>query len=336
MEIKSKYACSQSALYQICLLIALNCKSKIADFGLFSAAYTLTFVDAIIAAIQQAEQMPGEEARAEQHKLLQEQLKRINKDSLKSWQYLKRYIAKLYPDSPEMQETAWIAAGWNHYDSNNDWKETKACLKMGSEYIKNHKTELLANDNMPATFEAMYNVQMTLFTDTYTDFGLAIEAAEVGTDDKLTANNDIYDRIITVCLDGQVIFEGNDTLQGQFSFENVGKNVAPPAGSAVKFHVINPVTGLPIMGAEISKKGSDKKVSTNAKGDAEMNQLASVETEFIFKADGFSDKTVSVDLTGTTKSVEVSMEPLFQGEMNVGASPEAGVESPEPAVGSPQ
>jgi hypothetical protein len=34
MEIKSKYACSQSALYQICLLIALNCKSKIADFGL--------------------------------------------------------------------------------------------------------------------------------------------------------------------------------------------------------------------------------------------------------------------------------------------------------------
>ncbi len=319
MEIKSQYPCSQSALYQICMLIALNCKAKIADFGMFSAAYTLVFVDAIIAAIELAEQVPGEEARAEQHKLLQEQLKTINKDSLKRWQYLKRYIAKLYPDSPEMQKTGWEAAGWNHYDSNNDWKETKACLIMGSEYIKNHSTELLANENMPATFEAQYNLQMKLFTDTFTAFGLAEEAAVVGTDDKITANNGIYDQVITVCLDGHVIFEGNDTMQGQFSFEKVGKLVAPTGPSAVKFHVINPVTGLAIVGAEITKKGSDKKVNTNEQGDAEMNQLAAVLTEFILKADGFSDKTISLTLTGTTKHVDVSMEPLFAGEMNVGS-----------------
>jgi hypothetical protein len=330
MEIKSKTPCSQPDLYQICLLIALSCKSKIADFALFSAAYTLTFVDAIIAAIEQAEQLPGEEARAEQHKMLNKKLGPISKEGLNLWQYLKRYIAKMYPDSPEMQRTAWQAAGWNFYDSNNAWPETKACLKAGSEYIKLHRAELLANDNMSEDFEERYNAQMELFQTTYTSFLAAEQASVVGTDAKITANNGIYDRIITVCLDGQVIFEGNDTLQGQFSFEKVSQLISHQGPSAVKFHVTNTDSGLPIPGVEISLTGTDKKVTTNEQGDAEMNQLSSGDNEFLLKADGFPDKIISLVLTGTTKHEEVSMEPMFTGEMNVGS--DAAEPQPQPAV----
>jgi hypothetical protein len=332
MKITSSYPCSQSALYQICLLIALKCKSKIADFGLFSAAYTLVFVDALILAIQQAEQLAGEEARAETHERLREELIPISKEGLKLWQFLKRHIAKLFPDNPEMQKTAWDAAGWKFYNSNNAWVDTKACLQMGSKYINDHRTELLANDNMPATFEAQYNLQMELFNTTYTNFLLAEEDAVEGTDAKINANNGIYARTITICLDGQALYEGNDTLQGQFSFEKVSQLVSPKGGSAVKFHVINTATGLPMPGVEINLTGSDKKITTNDTGDAEMNQLPAGNAEFILKADGFTDKTISLVLTGTTKHEDVNMEPMFAGTMNVGseetsAQPETSVHS---------
>ncbi|MEO5572818.1 MAG: carboxypeptidase-like regulatory domain-containing protein [Bacteroidia bacterium] len=336
---KTSYACSQPSLYQICLLIALNCKSKIADFVLFSSQYSLTMVEAVIAAIAQAEELPGEEARALEHERLRQELIPINKQSLKLWQYLKRYISKLYPDNPEMQRAAWNAAGWNHYDNNNAWVETKALMNMGSQYILTHKTELLANNNMPATFEALFNEQALLFTTTYTAFGLAEEAAVVGTDAKIDANNGIYNQVITICLDGQAIFEGNDTLKGQFSFEKVSQLVSPQGASAVKFHVANSENGLPMTGVEIQLAGSDKKVTTNESGDAEMTQLAAGTPEFILKADGFSEKRVSMVLTGTTKREDVSMEPLFTGEMNVGsdaASPQQAVGSLQPAVGSAQ
>ncbi|MEP7170527.1 MAG: carboxypeptidase-like regulatory domain-containing protein [Bacteroidota bacterium] len=317
MKITSQYPCGQPALYQICLLIALNLKSKIAEFSLFSSAYSLTVVDAIILAIAQCEEMPGEEARALEHERIRQELIPINRDALKFWTYLKRYIAKLYPDNPEMQRAAWSAAGWNHYDSNNAWVKSKACLSMGSKYIKDHKTELLAGNNMPATFEATYNLQADLFYSTYTNFLLAEEASVVGTDAKISANNDIYKQVITICLDGQAIFEGDDTMKGQFSFEKVSQLISPQGPSAVKFHVTTD-NGLPMSGVEITKTGSDKKVTTNAEGDAEMTQLRAGDAQFILKADGFMDKTVSLILTGTTKSEDIQMEPMFAGEMNVG------------------
>jgi hypothetical protein len=317
--IKSTYPGSQPTLYQVCMLIALNCKSKIADFALFSAAYTLVLVDAIIAAIDQAEQLPGEEARAAEHELIRQGLIPINKESLRLWQYLKRYIAKLYPDSPDSQKTAWAAAGWNHYDNNNAFVETKALMNMGSQYIAQHKSDLLSNDNMPATFETQFNDQAALFNTTYTKFVLAEEAAVEGTDAKIEGNNGIYKQIIGVCLDGQAIFEGNDTLKGQFSFEKVSQLVSPQGASAVKFHVINTATGLPMAGVAISLNGSDKMVTTNDEGDAEMTQLSSGDATFTLTADGFTEKMITVTLTGTKKSADVSMEPMFAGEMNVGS-----------------
>jgi hypothetical protein len=286
-------------------------------------------MDALLASIDDAESLPGEEARAAEHELLRQEMLPLNEQCLNFWQRLKRYIAKLYPDSPDSQKTAWAAAGWNHYDNNDAWVETQALMSMGSQYIAEHKTELLANDNMPAGFEAAFNAQSDLFNTKYSTFIQAKESAVVGTDEKIDANNDIYARTIVICLDGQAIYDGNETLKGQFSFEKVSDLVSPPGASAVKFFLINTATGLPINGAEIKLKNSTRLVTTDENGYAEMTQLASGDAVFTITADGMTDKSLTMTLTGTTKSEHVNMEPLFAGEMNVGS------EQPE-TVGSNQ
>ncbi len=95
---KNIYSVSQSTLYQTCRLIAANCKTKIADFALFSALYTLVYVDAVVAAIDAAEALPGEEARALEHETLRQDMVPLSKTCLKKWQFLKRYITKAYAE----------------------------------------------------------------------------------------------------------------------------------------------------------------------------------------------------------------------------------------------
>lgn len=305
------YKVKQARLYLAIRLILNSIKQNLPMFSSFKSKYTLGWITSFLADTLSAEQLPDDEARTLTHESKRKEAIVLGEICLSKWRALKRYIYDTY-SSPEMY---YNAAGWNYYAAAAGF--TFECLKQlmieGSKFIHEHSAELMAGNNMPAGFEDEFNDAKAAMEQMLEAFYAAEQEAMVGTSKKIDANNDIYTRIISGCLDGQHIFENDEELKKQFSFEYVCSLISPDGASAVKFKVLNNVTGLPMAGVEILKVGSDKMVVTNENGEAEMTQLANETTTFIITADGFNEKQITLELTGTTKHEEVRLEPMFEG-----------------------
>lgn len=242
----------------------------------------------------------------QEHEKLHEDMLPLAKAALKKWQYLKRYITKAYGEA--YWEMNWNAAGWQYYDGNEAWEETKSLMNEGKKYIALHSAELLAGDNMPATFEDDFNAAGDAFKNKYSAFLAAEEAAWSGTDDKIAANNDIYEKIISVCEDGQAISD-DETFSKLFSFERMSELVSPPGSSTAVIMVTSKETGAPLI-AGVTVDGTDRSVET-VDGKAEIGQLAAKKTTFTVIADGFEEEHVTMTLkNGVTSRMVVEMKPL--------------------------
>ncbi|MFI5219646.1 MAG: carboxypeptidase-like regulatory domain-containing protein [Bacteroidia bacterium] len=276
---KPNYNAAQSVLYQTSRIILQNCKNQLARFTAFSALYTLLFVDAIIAAIDAAENMPGDQARALDHKTKKQELTVLAKDCRTFWQGLKRYITKAFIE--EFWEMNWTAAGWEDYEqaSNENWDKTKAMMLAGSNYIAAHAAQLTA---MPATYEADFNAAMDAFNAKYIAFTQAEIDARTGTDRKIEANNEAYAQVIEVCLDGQHIFSEDENMKEQFSFEKMSELIRPTGPAGLKGTVTK--DGEPQAGILVELDDRNLSVITDAEGAFDFgSQLASGNDTLILK-----------------------------------------------------
>lgn len=304
MEKKAIYPVAQSVLYQTCGVILQNCKNQLAKFALFSAIYTLVFVDTIVAAMEAAENMPGERARALAHETNRQQLITLAKSCRNLWQGLKRYITKAYDE--EFWEMNWNAAGWELYEraSNENWDKVKAMMLAGSAYIAVHAAELTA---MPANFEADFNAAMDTFDLKYSEFLQAEIDARVGTDAKITANNDVYKKVMEVCLDGQHIFADDETMKEQFVFDRMSELVQPIGAAGLKGTVTK--DGEPQPGLIVELENGNKSVITDAEGAFDFgNKLASGNDTIIVKqGDQILKEEDVVIPPGVTKTEDVEL-----------------------------
>ena len=311
MNVK-KYSIRQALLYIVCQTIIDNLRANLEAFTEFSAHYTEEYVDELQAQLDAAKELPSEEARALMHEDIRLQMVDMLKGTLKKWKYLKRYIAKMYPNNEEQQQANWNAAGWQNYDAAaaKNWPSVLALLNAGSAYIHEHSTALLANQNMPAGFEAAYNLVKTAFAQKQTAYTNGLLAAREGTHEKIAANNTIYDLIIAVCLDGQDIFEGEFT-EKLFSFNYITELVQPNGAAAADVTVTNAETGTPMSGVVITIEGTDKETTTNEAGEGELNQVAAGPAQLKLVCDGFEDKVIEHTFTAGVRShIEATMLPL--------------------------
>ncbi len=276
---KNSYSVAQSVLYQTCRIILNNCKNNLAAFTAFAAMYTVTFITDLLKAVDDAEKLPGEQARALEHETLQKEMIAIAKTCRNLWQGLKRYITKAY--SEEYWKMNWDAAGWQNYEqaSNDNWDKVIAMMVEGSSYIATHKAALT---QMPAGFEADFNAAKDSMQDKYSAFTQAETDASLGTDAKITANNDVYAQVIEVCQDGQYIYTDDDTMKELFSFEKMSQMVDPPGAAGLKGTVTE--DGQPQAGLTVELENGNKTVITDAEGAFNFgNQLASGTDKLIIK-----------------------------------------------------
>ncbi len=304
------YPVSQAVLYIVCQNIIDNLRANLAAFTEFSASYDSAFVDGLQKALDDAKALPTESIRALQHESLRLEMVEMLKPTLKKWKALKRYIAKAFTDA--FHEANWNAAGWANYQpaADKSWPSVNALMSAGMQYISDNKTVLLANDNMPATFEDAFRVSANDFANKNKAFIAAKQLAQQGTDAKITLNADLYSAIIKVCLDGQLIFE-DEYLEKEFSFAAVAELVTPAGAAEAAIEVKNKNTEMPLAGVEVVVVGTDKQTVTNNEGDAELTELSEGPAKLKFMCDGFADLFVDFDFTAGVRSrVKVEMVPL--------------------------
>ena len=192
----------------------------------------------------------------------------------------------------------WDAAGWQYYTeaTHENWDKLKEMLSMASLFMEENSAKLLTEGFMPPDFIDNFEAKRAEYLAKYNAFDLALENAMKGTNDKITANNTIYDKIVSLCLDGQTAFKNDETRKKLFSMEAVSSLVKPTGSATVVVELKNAETGASIPAFDVTNLETERTVTADNNGRAEMGQQAEGTKNYRIVADGFPEDTISVAL----------------------------------------
>jgi len=310
--IKQSYNCSQQELYTACRLGWQSCQQHLADFSNLKARYNANFITDRLKEVEIAASMKDDQARGEQSEVLRINLQDIATTCLANWQKLKRYVADAFPDAE--QKPRLESAGQSYYlpASQNNWDSMRGLLTSGSTFIENNFSNLTANENMPDTFKATFNDSKQKFEKIHQDFLDSEESAIINTETKITANNDIHGKLMSMFLDGQEIFKNQEAIQRQFIFTEVLNLVSGIGTAGIKGYITNSKTKSPIIGATIKLGQTNKSGISDESGRYEITQVASGKYPIVISAEGYQTTTIAEQeiKVGTVSTLSVELSPM--------------------------
>lgn len=244
---KPKYNCTIDELYEICRTGWQSFLDNLAAFTDFSLGYTAPLAVTRNTAIDTAEAAPDDPARDADHVVKRVGLENQAKACLKLWRQLARYIVKAYADS-SIQKARLAEAGQNDYEraADNNWEKVKSVLLSGKSFMALHSADLLANNNMPVGFPAIYNAARGVFLPLLTAFITSESGTAIGTDAKIALNNAIFDDLMHMLDDGKFIFEDDEARTGLFTFVNIKNLISSPGAAGANMTMVDSVTFEPI------------------------------------------------------------------------------------------
>jgi hypothetical protein len=305
---RPNYRSTQQELYTVCRLGWQSCTQYLGDFADFKARYNAGFIADRLAEVEAASNLPDDQARGSQSETLRIQLGQAAQDCLSGWQKLKRYIADAFP--PEFQKAKLEAAGQNYYEKagSNNWDSCRGLITSGNNFIALHLAELTANENMPPTFQTNFSNTKNTFEKLHQEFLKSEEAGSLSTENKLTANNNIYDKLISMYLDGQEIFKNNETIKKQFTFEQTLGLASGNNAAGIKGQITNSADGTPIANASIAIKDSNKIALTDAEGKYQLSPVPSGIYTIVITAEGFQPQEIVQQIkVGTVSGLSIQL-----------------------------
>jgi len=273
------YRCTQQALYSIANTIYANCKTKLAQFAAYKAKYTVLYVDGLIAAVTAAKNIPDEEMRNSAFETLRVELVPLNDTCKENFQLLKGYINDSYVE--EQHKNKYEAAGLTMYNgaSGENWEMTVGMNTAMKNFTGAEGAVLAVNldgdPNMPPAFAVKIKTDSDAFDLKYDAFKLARQTADE-TAAKITANNNVYTKLMTVCDDGQRIFANDEATKKMFVFETVKALISPPGSAGLKVTVKKSSDNSLVQGATVTIQaagGVPVSVLTDADGVALFKNL---------------------------------------------------------------
>ncbi len=297
---------SFDALYEGCDQLAINLLEELTAMGAFKAKYTAPAVAAFQAEVQAARLLPDEEQRAEAHELMRIELTSYTDKNIRpNLSALKLYIRDAY-DDPEVRAVKLTAAGYNDWEKalKYNWELLRTVMQKADTFIGANLTDLLANDNMPAMFPPKITDGKTFVNDKVPVFLNARENAPQGTQEKIVQSNKLYEIAISICEDGQHVFESNPAKQKQFVWDAIMEIVTPAGKAGLRFDVKDSETSEPIKSvvAKIKKEGNPPiSVTTDDNGKGVFDNLPAGDYAGTVELLGYVTLNVSVTInTGVT------------------------------------
>ncbi len=238
------YNCTQPELYAIATILLNSFQQNLPAFTAFKSIYTPAYHADSLVLLNNATALPDLQQRDEPVELARITLKNKANDCLAAWQALKSYITGTF--AKEQWKLMLESAGSGYYKraSNYNWEILLQMMQTASQFIAAHGVELSNSNTMPANFPSDFE---TLMQDTYTlydDFKNKEQAFKQNTAAKVYANNQVYERIITIMKDGQKVFRNDAATRDRFIFKKVKSIVTPPDSSVKRFEGEVPTGGI--------------------------------------------------------------------------------------------
>jgi hypothetical protein len=258
----SNYRCAQPELYSAARMAIRAAIREIANFTPVKAKYNPAFFAALQAEVAAAEALPDEQSRTGLAESLRITTKERATACLNQWQFLKGYIE----DAPTMQgaqkKPALEAAGSIYYNdaARDDWESVNQLMVSAIQFVTDYSVELADGNNMPPTFVTDLTTAHTDFTLVWQNFQDEEEQNAIRAQEKVAANNTLYDKVIQVCKDGQRIFRGDEARRNQFVWHHLlylvrGAGIAGIRGTVLELSTQQPVAAATILIVETGDTG---------------------------------------------------------------------------------
>jgi hypothetical protein len=285
---QNHYKCSQQELYAVCKLAWEGCNMHLAKFQNFSPKYNPEFIKARKEEIAAVVAIPGSASRASYVEATRLELKEQARNCLNLWKRLRRHILESY--SPVLQENKLKAAGKPYYRDAmaNSWEACQGLMDTASQFLAAESEPLLRNDNMPPGFPDEFNAARDAFESLYMNFLEGAKLAAQKTDEKITANNSIFDTMMAMMLNGQEIFWQDPVIQKQFVFDHLLLTVSGIGVAGFKGKVTTGTkNSTPIEGALLTLPDTNHTCTTDDEGWYQFTQLQAGRYSLEVTAPGF-------------------------------------------------
>lgn len=312
MKKEPKYRCSQPELYAVARTGWNSFSQYILAFGDMRGFYDEAYANGAQTQITDAEAMPESQSRYAQSEVNRTELQAQADECLAKWQLLKRYISSSFNEAA--LKARMDEAGAMRYEKagNYNWEELRMMNVQAVSFLNTHVADLSAGNNMPAAFPNVYTAAANLYSTRMQAYFDSEEAAYAETENKIAANNLVYDKLINMFKDGQEIFKNQEGIKNQFVFDSVLTTISGTRQAGVKGTVISAADNLPVAGAIITVAGSSKTATTDESGHYEIRPLAAGTYNLLVTAAGYTALSISAHpvITGTVSTLNLSLQTL--------------------------
>ncbi len=311
-KVKKLFNCPQDALYAVILIATGNARKFLAQFTAFKAFYTADYFDILDKKVQEAENMLNEKQRNANSSIRRDDAEVSANSALKQWRRLRQYISSAYKGN--VQKARLNEAGMASYAeaSQMNWGAVKSILKMGSDFVTANKAALMANNNMPPEFVAIYTDAASACQLLIKDFRDTSLGKGSQTIDKNQADNELYTPTISFLKDGQIIFEEDKSAQRLYVFNTLLKTVKSKMPAHFSGYALDE-NKRPIADAVISINNGQYTAVTNKKGRFDFNRVEASTYPVSVQRPGFH--IIEEEITfkpGTGKHIKFTLIPDMQ------------------------
>lgn len=307
-DFKRVFGTSQEILYTICITAWNLCSNYLSQFANLKAYYTADFIAASILAVQDAKAMPSTVQTVTDRKAARIALVTSTKQVQANWQLLKVYIMKAYDKS--MVQTKLDAAGASFYNkaSVDNWSGVRSLIDAANTFIAANLGGLMANENMPATFQTKFQNDGDSCINLSGIFFALNMQKQMATSAKIDANNVIYSSVIEMLKDGQQIFKDDAAIKKLFTFSKLASVYQGEGSASLRGRIINNLN-MPVEGATVTSRDQKYAATTNAKGHYRITRIAEGSYAFTISCPGYTpvDQVIAFTAgTASTANVELA------------------------------
>lgn len=236
------YHCTNPELYGSGIIGWTNYSNHLSDFVAHKTTYNAGLTGTRKLEIQTASLIPGYAQRRKQAGLYRIELDEKAYIALAKWQALKCIIKQAFPKS--QHKIMLEAAGSLYYTRalKRNWECLSALISYAMAFITENSTVLQSVGGMPTTFPTQLSTLASEMMVIYGNFKNSEQEIEIKTAEKTIANNLVYEHLMDMFKDGQVIYKNNYAVRNLFVFDhvlelvrgssNVEKEFTIPAGES--------------------------------------------------------------------------------------------------------
>lgn len=302
-KILAKYPCKQTELYAAVTSYIFSTNKYIARFAAHNTQYNAANMASLQIQLDSAMALPNFQQRNQPSETLRVQLEEQTDICLNRWRAMRTYVERAYEG--EYLKPMLEAAGQSYLSKaiNKNWEEVRELIESGSEFLAAHEAELAAV-GMPPTFRTEYDVQFATFNGYFNLITGSVQDQHELTNEKLIANNALYDVVIGIGKDAAVIFHTPEevAIRERFVFTKV-LEVISGSGPARLVGTVTDTANNPLGGVEVILETLDVEIATNEDGTYDSGNIPSGDYKLKFRKAGFVDVEMSITINkGVTKT----------------------------------